>query len=34
MPWAELVKESNTDEQIREVYQHPSVITLDEMPGW
>jgi mannan endo-1,4-beta-mannosidase len=34
MPWAELVEESNTEEQIMEVYRHPSVITLDEMPGW
>ncbi|ADF50714.1 putative glycosidase [Zunongwangia profunda SM-A87] len=34
MPWAELVKESNTEEQIKEIYKHKSVITRDEMPGW
>ena len=34
MPWAELVKESNTEEQIIEIYKHPAVFTLDEMPGW
>ncbi len=34
MPWAELVKESNTEEQIKEIYNHPAVISRDEMPGW
>jgi len=34
MPWAELVKESNTTEEIMEIYNNPRVITLDEMPGW
>lgn len=34
MPWAELVKESNTEEQIRKTYRHDRVITRDEMPGW
>jgi len=34
MPWAELVKESNTTEQITEIYELPCVITRDEMPGW
>ena len=34
MPWAELVKESNTEEQIKEIYKHKSVITRDKMPGW
>ena len=34
MPWAELVKESNTTEQITEIYNLPGVITKDEMPGW
>lgn len=34
MPWAELVKESNTPEQIIEIYNHPSIITRDKMPGW
>lgn len=34
MPWAELVKESNTVEKIIEIYEHPNTITLDEMPGW
>lgn len=34
MPWAELVKESNTAKEITEIYKNPRVITLDEMPGW
>lgn len=34
MPWAELVQQSNIPEEIIEIYQHPSVITRDEMPGW
>ncbi len=34
MPWAELVKESNTREQILEIYELPRVLTRDEMPGW
>jgi mannan endo-1,4-beta-mannosidase len=34
MPWAELVKQSNSVEQITEVYNHPAVLTRDEMPGW
>ncbi len=34
MPWAELVQQSNTPEQIKTIYQNPNVITLDEMPGW
>lgn len=34
MPWAELVKESNTEEQIKKIYSHERVITRDEMPGW
>jgi mannan endo-1,4-beta-mannosidase len=34
MPWAELVKESNSVEQIKEIYNLPEVITRDEMPGW
>jgi mannan endo-1,4-beta-mannosidase len=34
MPWAELVKESNPVEKIIEIYNHPKIITLDEMPGW
>lgn len=34
MPWAELVKESNSPEQIVEIYNIPAVITRDEMPGW
>ena len=34
MPWAELVKESNSVGQITEVYNHPAVITRDRMPGW
>jgi len=34
MPWAELVKESNTTGQIIEIYKESAVITRDEMPGW
>lgn len=34
MPWAELVQQSNTPEQIKTLYKNPKVITLDEMPGW
>lgn len=34
MPWAELVKESNSVDQINEIYKLPGVITRDEMPGW
>lgn len=34
MPWAELVKEKNTIEDIKAVYNNPRIITLDEMPGW
>jgi mannan endo-1,4-beta-mannosidase len=34
MPWAELVKESNSVEEIIEIYNNPRVLTLGEMPGW
>ena len=34
MPWAELVKESNSNDQIIEIYNNPSVITREQMPGW
>ncbi len=34
MPWAELVKQANTKEEIIEIYEHPSVISREEMPGW
>ncbi|HPF51817.1 MAG TPA: glycosyl hydrolase [Draconibacterium sp.] len=34
MPWAELVKESNTTQQIIDLYRNPRVLTRDEMPGW
>jgi len=34
MPWAELVKQANTKEQIIEIYDHPAVISREEMPGW
>ncbi|AWW00772.1 glycoside hydrolase [Arcticibacterium luteifluviistationis] len=34
MPWAELVKESNTQEEIKTLYKHPRIITREEMPGW
>jgi mannan endo-1,4-beta-mannosidase len=34
MPWAELVKESNSREEIIDLYKDPRVLTRDEMPGW
>lgn len=34
MPWAELVKEHNTEEEIRNIYKHERVISRGEMPGW
>jgi len=34
MPWAELVKEANTTEEINQIYNDSRIITLDEMPGW
>ncbi|MBD0778719.1 glycoside hydrolase [Maribacter sp. ANRC-HE7] len=34
MPWAELVKETNSVEEIQNIYNQPRVITRDEMPGW
>ncbi|MFH6985713.1 glycosyl hydrolase [Marinoscillum luteum] len=34
MPWAELVKERNSEPEIRALYEHPRVLTRDEMPGW
>lgn len=34
MPWAELVKEANTVEEINTLYNDPRIITLDEMPEW
>ncbi len=34
MPWAELVKEYNTVQQIKDTYNNPRIISRDEMPGW
>ena len=34
MPWAELVRESNSTEEIIMIYKDSKVITRDEMPGW
>lgn len=34
MPWAELVKERNTKEEIIKLYNDERVISLEEMPGW
>lgn len=34
MPWAELVKRANTEEEINALYNDPRIITLEEMPGW
>ena len=34
MPWAELVKKANSAKEIQDIYNHPNVVTRDEMPGW
>lgn len=34
MVWAELAVESNTNEEILNVYNSPRVLTRDELPGW
>jgi len=34
MPWAELVKKSNSINQIKILYDEPRIVTLDEMAGW
>ena len=34
MPWAELVKDANSVQDIIRIYNNPQVITLEEMPGW
>lgn len=34
MPWAELVKERNTEEEIIKIYNDKRVLSLEEMPGW
>jgi len=34
MVWAELVVESNTTQEIQDVYNVPRVLTRDELPGW
>ena len=34
MPWAEMVKKSNSIEEVREVCEHPRVLSREEMPGW
>ncbi|MEQ9303600.1 MAG: glycosyl hydrolase, partial [Marinoscillum sp.] len=34
MPWAELVKEHNSESDIRAIYSHPRVLSLDALPGW
>jgi hypothetical protein len=34
MPWAELVKEKNAEKDIKDFYDLPRIITLDEMLGW
>jgi mannan endo-1,4-beta-mannosidase len=34
MPWAELVKKTNSTEEIQSIYEDTRVITRDEMPGW
>jgi len=34
MPWAELVKQSNSTEEIQALYNDPRIITRDKMPGW
>ena len=34
MSWAELTVKHNTLLQIKELYESPNVVTLEEMPGW
>ncbi|MBU2914942.1 MULTISPECIES: glycosyl hydrolase [Reichenbachiella] len=34
MPWAELVKESNSIDDIKKLYKNKRIVTRDEMPGW
>ncbi len=34
MPWAELVKEANSVDEIKSLYDDSRVLTRDEMPGW
>lgn len=34
MPWAELVKEKNSIDDIKKLYQNQRVITRSELPGW
>ena len=34
MSWAELTVKYNTLQQIKELYESPKVVTLEEMPGW
>lgn len=34
MNWSYGLQQNNSDQYIREVYNNPRVITLDEMPGW
>ena len=34
MGWAELVFSTNSPAAIRATYAAPTVVTLDEMPGW
>ena len=34
MPWAELIKEKNSEKDIKEFYNLPFVLTRDKMPGW
>ena len=34
MPWAELVKEENSIQEIKKIYSNQRIITLEEMPGW
>ncbi len=34
MAWAELVYSNNSEQQIRDLYADPRLVTLAEMPGW
>ena len=34
MPWAELVKAHNSEEDIRKIYDHPRVLSRKELPQW
>lgn len=34
MGWAELVKEKNSEQEMRDIYNAANILTRDELPGW